>query len=104
MTALFIVRAEIQDPTARDPFDQWYEREHLPDALAAFQARCAWRGWSETDERVHFAFYEFSTLAEAQAITGSDALKSMVAEFDAKWGERVTRSREIVPVKQTIGG
>ena len=104
MTALFIVRAEIQDPTARDPFDRWYESEHLPDALAAFHARRAWRGWSEVDNRVHFAFYEFATLADAEAITDSDALKAMVAEFDAKWGERVTRSREIVPVKQAIGG
>ena len=102
MTALFIVRAEVQDPSARDPFDRWYEQEHLPDALKAFDATRAWRGWSEVDNRVHFAFYEFASLADAQAITGSDALKAMVAEFDAKWGERVTRTREIVPVVQTL--
>lgn len=104
MTALFIVRAEVQDPSARDDFDRWYEDEHLPDALAAFDATRAWRGWSDVDHRVHFAFYEFPSLAAAQAISGSDALKSMVAEFDAKWGERVTRTREIVPVCQHIGG
>ena len=102
MTALFIVRAEVQDPSARDPFDRWYEQEHLPDALNAFNATRAWRGWSEVDDRVHFAFYEFANLADAQAITGSDALKAMVAEFDAKWGERVTRTREIVPVVQNL--
>jgi hypothetical protein len=49
MTALFIVRAEINHASDREPFDRWYEQEHLPQAAASFQAVRAWRGWSEVN-------------------------------------------------------
>ena len=44
MTAFPIVRAEV-DPSVREAFDSWYEDEHLPDAVGAFGAVGAWRGW-----------------------------------------------------------
>lgn len=102
MTAVFIVRAEMVDPTARDDFDRWYQDEHLPDAVKAFSARRAWRGWSDVEEGVHYAFYEFDDLDAIRAIQGSDALKGLVAEFDRTWGERVRRSRDAVPNIQQI--
>ncbi len=102
MSALFIVRAQMVDASARDDFDRWYQEEHLPDAVKAFGARRAWRGWSEVDPLVHHAFYEFDDLAGAAAIQGSDALKGLVAEFDRMWGGRVTRTRDIVPSVQQI--
>jgi hypothetical protein len=40
----------------------------------------------------------------ARAITESDALKRLAVEFDRAWGDRVTRSREIVDAVQTISG
>ncbi len=97
---IFMVRAVVADPADRQGFDQWYEREHLPDAVKAFGARRAWRGWSRTDASVHFAFYEFPDLATVEALPGSDALRAMVAEFDRVWGSRVTRSREVLEVAQ----
>jgi len=103
MSALFIVRAQIVDPAVRDDFDRWYRDEHLPDALKAFNARRAWRGWSEVDSRVHYAFYEFDDLAGVQAIQGSDALKGLVAEFDRLWAGKVERTRDIVPSVQQVG-
>jgi hypothetical protein len=102
MSALFIVRAQMVDPAARDDFDRWYQDEHLPDALKAFNARRAWRGWSDVDTTVHYAFYEFDDLAGVQAIQGSDALKGLVAEFDRLWEGRVTRTRDIVPDIQQL--
>ena len=46
--AFFMVRAVVADPADRPAFDTWYEKEHLPDALAAFGVahawRCFWRG------------------------------------------------------------
>ena len=104
MTACFIVRAQIVDAAAKDAFDRWYQDEHLPDALEAFNARRAWRGWSEVDTNVHYAVYEFDDVTAARAIPESDALKRLVVEFDRMWGDRVTRSREIVDAVQTIGG
>ena len=102
MSGCFIVRAEIVDTAIRDDFDRWYQDEHLPDALEAFNALRAWRGWSDEDANVHVAVYEFEDAAAARAIPGSEALARLVAEFDRHWGERVVRRREILEVKQTI--
>jgi hypothetical protein len=103
MTAYFIVRAKVVDATVKDDFDRWYQDEHLPDALKGFNARRAWRGWSAVDHNVHYAYYEFDDLPHAQAIPSSDALKRLVVEFDRVWGDKVTRSRDVVEVVQTLG-
>lgn len=104
MPTYFIVRAQVSDPAEREAFDRWYREEHLPDALKAFKARRAFRGWSQVDAAVHCAFYEFDTLAAAQAIQGTEALKQLIAEFDRVWGTRVTRTRDLVEVTQTLAG
>lgn len=103
MTAFFTVRAQVAKTVSKDEFDRWYQNEHMPDALKAFNARRAWRGGSDVDSSVHYAFYEFDDVASVRAIQGSDALKHLVAEFDRAWGDKVTRSRDIVDVIQTIG-
>jgi hypothetical protein len=103
MTAYFIVRAQVVDAAVKEDFARWYQDEHLPDALKGFDARRAWRGWSAVDPSVHYAFYEFDAMSRAQAVQGSDALKRLVAEFDRVWGDKVTRSRDVVEVIQTIG-
>lgn len=103
MNAYFIVRAQVADAALKDEFDRWYQEEHLPDALKAFNALRAWRGWSEVDSSMHYAVYEFKDMASARAIQGSDPLKRLVAEFDLVWGDRVKRSRDIVELIQAIG-
>jgi hypothetical protein len=52
---------------------------------------------------VHYAYYEFDDMAQAQAIQGSEALKRLVAEFDRAWGDKVTRTRDVVEVIHAIG-
>lgn len=101
MTAYLIVRAEVS-ANDRDAFDHWYETEHLPDAKAALNAQNAERGWSETEDNAHLAFYEFSDLAYAEAAAGSDAITALITEFDRVWEGRVTRSRNVVAIKQKI--
>jgi hypothetical protein len=102
--AYFVVRAVVADATDRPAFDRWYGDEHLPDAVRAFGARRAWRGWSTADPSVHTAFYEFPSVAAAQAIGGSEAIKGLIAEFDRAWGGRVTRTRDIVEVASDTEG
>jgi hypothetical protein len=102
MPAYFIVRAQVVDATVKRDFDSWYQEEHLPDALKGFNARRAWRGWSAVDPSVHHAFYEFDSMARAQAIQGTEAFKRLVAEFDRAWGAKVVRSRDFVDVVQAI--
>lgn len=102
MTAYFIVRAQVIDTSVKKDFDRWYEEEHLRDAVKGFKARRAWRGWSAVDANVHYAFYEFEDLARAQAIQGTPALKQLVAEFDRAWGNKVTRTRDLVEIIQGV--
>jgi hypothetical protein len=49
-----------------------------PQAAAAFQAVRAWRGWSEVNPAIHYAFYEFPDLSASQVILESDALSREV--------------------------
>jgi len=97
MPAWFIVRAVVAEADRHD-FDHWYRTEHLPDALKAFNAQSAWRAWSRTDPSVHYAYYQFPDAAAAEAVNASPAIGMLVAEFDARWGTRVTRTRKIIEV------
>lgn len=101
MTAVFMVRAQIAGEDMKQAFDRWYGDEHLPDALKAFKAQRAWRGWSADDALIHYAWYEFKDLASAQAIAGSEELKRLVADFDRAWGKRVLRSRDFISIVQS---
>ena len=47
--AFFVVRAIVPEASQRAAFDQWYETEHLPDAVKCFAAVKAWRFWSLSD-------------------------------------------------------
>lgn len=97
MPAWFVVRAVVSEPDRRD-FDKWYRTEHLPDAAKAFAAETAWHAWSRTDPSVHYAYYRFPDVAAAEAVNTSPAIRTLVAEFDARWGSRVTRTREVLEV------
>lgn len=94
--ALLIVRADVPNEADRAPFDRWYD-SHMPDALRAFGALQAWRTWSRTDPSKHTAFYEFPSLEAANA-----CIQSPGNEFDAMWGRRATRTRDVVEVVQRL--
>jgi hypothetical protein len=98
--AYLVVRAVVAEADRHD-FDHWYRTEHLPDAVRAFAALGGWRGWSRTDPSVHFAFYQFADVAAVEAVNSSPAIRALVAEFDARWGPRVTRTREIIEVAES---
>ena len=101
MTAYLIVRAEVE-PSVKTQFDTWYQNEHLPDALKAFNAISAKRGWSSVQDNVHIAFYEFPNLETANELINSDIMKGFIAEFDRHWTGKVTRTRELVEFSQMI--
>ena len=101
MTAYLIVRAQV-DPSVKDQFDTWYQNEHLPDASKAFSPLSAKRGWSRLEDSVHIAFYEFASLAAADAVMGSDKIAALIKEFDRHWHGKVTRTREVVEFIQKI--
>ena len=100
--AWLLVRAVVADPADRAPFDTWYHREHLPDAMKAFSAVEGWRGWSQSDPSVHHAYFRFESLDRLNTIMESQALKDLVAEFDRHWLGRVVRSREVLAVADEL--
>ena len=102
-SAYFIVRATVADPAKRKAFDEWYSREHLPDAAKAFGVRKAWRFWSITDPSLHESMYEFADQAALDRAMSGDALKTLVAEFDRCWPE-VTRTREMLVLAEEFAG
>lgn len=101
--AYLVVRAKVTEADRRD-FDHWYRTEHLPDAAKAFAAQGAWRGWSRTNPSLHYAYYQFADVAAAQAVGNSPAIRALIAEFDARWGSRVTRTREVIEVADDLTG
>lgn len=104
MTAYLVVRAVVANPDDRAAFDHWYRTEHLPDALKAFDAESAMRGWSTLDPSVHTAFYRFNTLEDVQAISTSSAIRALIAEFDRVWDTRVVRTRDILAIADELKG
>jgi hypothetical protein len=94
-SAYLVVRATVPDPAKRAPFDEWYRREHLPDAAKAFGAKKGWRFWSASEPSQHVAMYEFADQTALDRATSGEALKTLVAEFDRAW-PHVTRTREIL--------
>jgi hypothetical protein len=103
--AYLAVRAEVPEAD-RAEFDHWYETDHLPWALRVFGARRAWRCWDLGDATegvgVHVAFYEFDSVEAAEAISKSDAIKPLVADFDRVWQARVKRRRAVLDVVQEM--
>jgi hypothetical protein len=102
VTAYLVVRAVVADPEDRAGFDEWYRTEHLPDALRAFKAVSAMRGWSSVDPSVHTAYYRFETLDAVRAIGESSAIAALIAEFDRVWGTRVVRTRDILAIAEEL--
>jgi hypothetical protein len=101
--ALIAVRAEV--PAAeRARFDHWYETDHLPWALRAFAARRAWRCWSRSRDEpdVHYAFYEFDSVAAAEAAVAPETIGPLAADFDRVWGDRVPRRRSVLEIVQEL--
>ena len=100
---LLVVRATVLDASERASFDDWYRREHLPDAVRAFGVKKAWRCWSADDHSVHLATYQFADNDALDRVTGGDAIKQLTAEFSRAWPE-VTRTREILVMAEEWNG
>jgi hypothetical protein len=93
--SLLLVRAVVAG-ALRDKFNHWYSTDHLPWAIKVFKCEKAWRFWSEVEQGVHYAVYQFADKAQLDAAPDSDGFKALVADFNRSWPEGVTRTRDIV--------
>jgi len=98
-----VVRATVADPAKRSAFDDWYRREHLPQAMEIFRAEKGWRFWSDTDPAVHQATYQFADRAAAESAVNSAGMKTLVAEFDHAW-PGIPRAREVLALIEERDG
>jgi hypothetical protein len=101
--SFFLVRAVVA-PHLRDKFEHWYSTYHLPLALKVFKCEKAWRCWSEVEDGVHYAVYQFADKPALDAALGSDGFKAMVADFNAAWPDGVTRTRDIMTLVEEREG
>ena len=65
MAAFLIVRAQV-DPAVKDSFDTWYQNEHLPQAVEAFDAMgaSAWLERTGSERAYRKDFYEFRDMPD----------------------------------------
>lgn len=96
MAKAFLVVRSVVSESLRTRFDQWYENDHLPRAVADLAAEKGWRFWSETDAAVHYAVYRFADMDALARGMSSEGFKGLIADYDHTWPAGVTRTREIV--------
>lgn len=101
--AFFVVRAVVEAPLRRK-FDEWYARDHLPAAVAAFKAEKVWRLWSTADPALHYAVYQFADQERLEAGVTAAALEPLIADFDRTWPTGITRSRDVLSLADEISG
>ncbi len=89
MAAYLIVEAEVEEES-REAFDLWYENEHLPDAIKAFEAEGPSAAGAMLPQVFISLFTKFPNLERARAIASSEAIKTLIAEFDRLWDGKVT--------------
>lgn len=87
------VVATIDASVDRDEFNRWYGTEHLPQVVERLHARTACRMWSLEDPDVHYALYEFESTELLIEQVRSSQMRDLIVDFDAKWGDHVTRQR-----------
>jgi hypothetical protein len=78
--SLFLVRAVVAEPL-RGNFDHWYSTDHLPWAMKVFKCEKAWRFWSEVEQGVHYAVYQFGDKTGLDTALASEEFKELVADF-----------------------
>lgn len=91
---VFIVMAQVK-PEQEEAFNRWYNEDHMPKALNRFPGVLSGRRYKIQDGGDGFnymALYEFESPEKVSETMKSEALKGLIKEFDAAFGN-VTRKR-----------
>ena len=102
----FIVMAKVK-PEQEDAFNRWYDEDHMPKALNRFPGVISGRRYKILDGGDgynYMALYEFESPERLTETMKSDALKGLIQEFNAAFGD-VTRKRIVATeIKSFITG
>ena len=103
---VFIVMAKVK-PEQEDAFNRWYDEDHMPKALNRFPGVISGRRYRIVDGGDgynYMALYEFESHEKLNETMKSDALKNLIQEFNAAFGE-VNRKRMLaIEIKSFITG
>ena len=100
MTAYIIVTSDTSK-VSKSEFNNWYEEEHLVEALNAFNAMVEKRGWIN-NSKIHLAIYKFKNIMLAKKALKSKILENLIKNFDDRWNKKVFRTRELIETIQEI--
>ncbi len=100
MTAYIIVTSDTSK-VSKSEFNNWYEEEHLVEALNSFNAMGAKRGWIN-NSKIHLAIYKFKNIMLAKKALKSKILENLIKNFDDRWNKKVFRTRELIETIQEI--
>jgi antibiotic biosynthesis monooxygenase (ABM) superfamily enzyme len=104
--SVFIVMAKVK-PEQEDAFNRWYDEDHMPKALNRFPGVISGRRYKVMeggDGYNYMALYEFESHEKLTETMNSGALKNLIQEFNAAFGE-VTRKRMLATeIKSFITG
>ena len=100
MTCYLIVKSDTTLVDKKE-FENWYANEHLSEAMKAFRAISAKRGWIK-NTNFHLAIYEFKNNRDAENAMNSKNLEILIKKFDQKWENNVHRTRELTEFVQII--
>jgi antibiotic biosynthesis monooxygenase (ABM) superfamily enzyme len=102
----FIVMAKVK-PEQEAAFNRWYDEDHMPKALNRFPGVISGRRYKVTDGGEgynYMALYEFTSPEKVAETMKSAALKGLIEEFNAAFGD-VTRKRLVATeIKAYITG
>ena len=93
-TVLFIVKATITKDK-EEVFNGWYNEEHIPQFLqfkGAVSAR-RYKAFMGEDKYQYIAVYELQDEATFRRLMESDHMKTLKADYDAKFGSVSERAR-----------
>jgi antibiotic biosynthesis monooxygenase (ABM) superfamily enzyme len=104
--AVFIVMAKVK-PEQEEAFNRWYDEDHMPKALNRFPGVISGRRHKILDGGDgynYMAVYEFESRGKLDETMGSAALKGLIQEFNAAFGEMPRKRITAVEIKSFITG
>jgi antibiotic biosynthesis monooxygenase (ABM) superfamily enzyme len=103
---VFIVMAKVT-PEQEDAFNRWYDEDHMPKALNRFPGVISGHRYTILDGGDgynYMALYEFESHAKLTETMKSDALKGLIQEYNAAFGEGNRKRMLAIEIKSFITG
>lgn len=103
---LFVVMAKVR-ADQEDSFNRWYDEDHLPKALNRFPGVISGRRYrilDGGDGYNYMAVYEFESQVKLTEAMNSEALKGLIQEFNAAFGDVGRKRMTGVEIKSFVTG